>query len=213
MAELLRKGLEYENHRVSFACDGRSALEFVEAGEFDVIVLDLMLPNIDGFEVARRIRKRQNQTPILILTARDSVPDIVKGLDVGADDYLTKPFSFAVFLARLRSVARRGSVPRPASLEVGDLVLNPATRQVCRGNRPIHLTLTEFRLLEFLMRRAGRVVSRTAIIEAVWDFERDVEENTLDVFVRLLRSKVDQDYEQKLIRTVRGLGYTVRADA
>lgn len=211
MAELLRKGLEYENHCVSLAFDGRSALEFAQMGEFDAIVLDLMLPGVDGFEVARRLRKSQNQTPILMLTARDSVPDIVKGLDVGADDYLTKPFSFAVFLARLRSVARRISAQRPATLEVSDLVLNPATHRVSRGDREIHLTLTEFRLLEFLMRRAGRVVSRSAIIQAVWDLEREVEENTLDAFIRLLRSKVDRDYEQKLIHTVRGLGYTVRA--
>lgn len=213
MAELLRKGLEYENHRVSLAFDGRSALEFAQVGEFDAIVLDLMLPGVNGFEVARRLRTGQNQTPILILTARDSVPDIVKGLDVGADDYLTKPFSFAVFLARLRSVARRGSVQRPASLAVSNLVLNPATHRVFRGNREIHLTLTEFRLLEFLMRRAGRVVLRSAIIHAVWDLNREVEENTLDAFVRLLRSKVDRDYEQKLIQTVRGLGYSVRADS
>lgn len=213
MAEQLRKGLEYENHRVSLAFDGRSALEFAQMGEFDAIVLDLMLPGVDGFEVARRLRKSQNQTPILMLTARDSVPDIVKGLDVGADDYLTKPFSFAVFLARLRSVTRRGSAQRPASLEVDDLVLNPATHRVSRGNREIHLTLTEFRLLEFLMRRAGRVVSRSAIIQAVWDLDREVEENTLDAFIRLLRSKVDRDYEHKLIQTVRGLGYTVRADS
>lgn len=213
MAELLRKGLEYENHRVSLAFDGRSALEFAQMGEFDAIVLDLMLPGVDGFEVARRLRKSQNQTPILMLTARDSVPDIVKGLDVGADDYLTKPFSFAVFLARLRSVARRGSAQCPPSLEVGDLVLNPVTHRVSRGDRALHLTLTEFRLLEFLMRRAGRVVSRSAIIQAVWDLDREVEENTLDAFIRLLRSKVDRDYEQKLIQTVRGLGYTVHADS
>ena len=213
MAELLRKGLEYENHRVSLAFDGRSALESAQMGEFDAIVLDLMLPGVDGFEVARRLRTSHNQTPILILTARDSVPDIVKGLDVGADDYLTKPFSFAVFLARLRSIARRGAAQRPASLVVGDLVLNPATHRVSRGNQEIHLTLTEFRLLEFLMRRAGRVVLRSSIIHAVWDPNREVEENTLDAFVRLLRSKVDRDYEQKLIQTVRGLGYSVRADS
>ena len=213
MAQLLRVGLEHENHRVTLAFDGRSALEFVQIDEFDAVVLDLMLPGIDGFEVARRLRRNQNQTPILMLTARDSIPDIVKGLDVGADDYLTKPFSFDEFLARLRSVARRGIAPRPTSLRVGDLVLNPATHQVTRGNQEIHLSLTEFRLLELLMRRTGRVVARSAIVHAVWDSDSEVEENTLDAFIRLLRSKVDRDCEEKLIQTVRGLGYAIRPNS
>jgi two-component system, OmpR family, response regulator len=173
-------------------------------------VLDLMLPLIDGFEVARRLRKNGNQTPILMLTARDAVPDIVKGLDVGADDYLTKPFAFEVFLARLRSVARRGSTPRPTVLQVDDLVLNPASHIVTRGEREIHLSPTEFRLLELLMRRSGRVVPRDAIVEAVWDFDHEVEENTLDTFIRLLRSKIDREHDRKLIQTVRGIGYTIR---
>ena len=135
MAFVLKKGLEAENHLVSLAFDGRSGLELAATMEFDVVVLDLMLPVIDGFEVARRLRRNDNRTPILMLTARDAVPDIVKGLDVGADDYLTKPFSFEVFLARLRSVARRGSTPRPTLLRVGDLVLNPASHQVTRGEQ------------------------------------------------------------------------------
>jgi len=213
MAELLKKGLEEENHSVSLALNGRAALEMARSFEFDAIVLDLMLPLIDGFDVASRLRKGGNQTPILMLTARDAVPDIVKGLNVGADDYLTKPFSFEEFLARLRSVARRGPVPRPACLQVADLVLNPATRQVVRGNQEIHLSPTEFRLLECLMRRTGRVVSRNAIIQAVWDFDHEVEENTLDAFIRLVRSKVDRDHKQKLIHTVRGIGYAVRENA
>ena len=213
MAAVLKKGLEAENHRVSLAVDGRTALEFASALELDVVVLDLMLPVIDGFEVARRLRKSQNQTPILMLTARDTVPDVVKGLDSGADDYLTKPFSFEIFLARLRSIARRGSAPRPTLLEVANLVLDPATHQVMRAGQEIHLSLTEFRLLEFLMRRADRVVSRNAIIQAVWDFEDEVVENTLDAFIRLLRSKVDRDRKQKLIQTVRGAGYMIRDDS
>ena len=172
-----------------------------------------MLPGIDGFQVARRLRRNRNQTPILILTARDAVPDVVKGLDVGADDYLTKPFAFDEFLARLRSVARRGSSPRPTRLQVADLTLDPATHQVFRGNREIHLTPTEFRLLDFLVRRAGRVVLRNALVEAVWGFEQEVEENTLDAFVRLVRSKVDRDFKHKLIHTVRGVGYTIRESA
>jgi DNA-binding response OmpR family regulator len=209
MAAVLKKGLEAENHRVTLAFDGRTGLE-LGSTDFDVIVLDLMLPLIDGFEVARRLRKNGNQTPILMLTARDAVPDIVKGLDLGADDYLTKPFSFEVFLARLRSVARRGSSPRPTVLQVDDLVLNPASHVVTRGEREIHLSPTEFRLLELLMRRSGRVVPRDAIVEAVWDFDHEVEENTLDTFIRLLRSKIDREHDRKLIQTVRGIGYTIR---
>ena len=213
MAVVLKRGLEADNHRVSLAFDGRSGLELASTVEFDVVVLDLMLPVIDGFEVARRLRKNDNQIPILMLTARDAVPDIVKGLDVGADDYLTKPFAFEVFLARLRSVARRGSTPRPTILQVGDLVLNPASHQVTRGDQEIHLSPTEFRLLELLMRRSGRVVRRDSIVEAVWDFDHDVEENTLDTFIRLLRSKVDRDPDHKLIQTVRGVGYAIRENS
>jgi two-component system response regulator MprA len=210
MAAVLKKGLEGDNHRVTLAFDGRNGLELASTMEFDVVVLDLMLPVINGFEVARRLRKNNNQTPILMLTARDAVPDIVKGLDVGADDYLTKPFSFEVFLARLRSVARRGCAPRPTVLQVGDLMLNPASHQVTRGEREIHLSPTEFRLLELLMRRSGRVVPRDAIVDAVWDFDHEVEENTLDTFIRLLRSKIDRERDHKLIQTIRGIGYTVR---
>jgi DNA-binding response OmpR family regulator len=213
MAGALRKGLEAENHCVSVAFDGRAGLELASTAEFDVVVLDLMLPGIDGFEVARRLRRGEHQTPILMLTARDAVPDIVKGLDSGADDYLTKPFAFEVFLARLRSVARRGSMPRPTVLQIGDLVLNPASHQVLRGEREVHLSPTEFRLLELLMRRAGRVVSRNAIVQAVWDFDHEVEENTLDAFIRLLRSKVDRNHTHKLIQTVRGVGYTIRENS
>jgi DNA-binding response OmpR family regulator len=212
MALVLKKGLEAENHGVSLASDGRAALEYASTQEFDAIVLDLMLPGIDGFEVARRLRKGQDHTPILMLTARDTVPDVIKGLDVGADDYLTKPFSFDIFLARLRSVARRGTAPRPTCLQVADLVLNPATHEVIRGNEEIHLSLTEYRLLEFLMRRADRIVSRDTLVQAVWNRGQDVEDNTLDVFIRLLRSKVDQDHKKKLIQTVRGTGYIIRSN-
>lgn len=212
MADLLKKGLEEENHTVSVAHEGRSALEHAQMEEFDVVLLDVMLPGIDGIEVARRIRKAQSEAAILMLTARDAIPDIVKGLDAGADDYLTKPFSFEELLARLRAVARRGMAPRSTCLQVADLVLDPATRRVVRGNQKIHLSPTEFRLLEFLMRRAGRVASRNAIIQAVWDFDQEVEENTLDAFIRLLRGKVDRNYTRKLIHTVRGIGYTVREE-
>jgi DNA-binding response OmpR family regulator len=210
MAELLKKGLEEENHSVSLAFDGRDALEMAQALEYDAIVLDLMLPGIDGFEVARRLRKGGNKTPILVLTARDTVPDVVKGLDIGADDYMTKPFSFEEFLARLRAVSRRGSVPRPTLLQVADLILNPATHVATRAGEEISLSRTEFRLLEFLMRRSGRVVARNTIVHSVWDSNDDIEENTLDAFISLLRNKVDRDHKVKLIQTVRGTGYTIR---
>jgi DNA-binding response OmpR family regulator len=198
---------------VSLAHDGRGALEMAQALEYDAIVLDLMLPGIDGFEVARRLRKSGDKTPILVLTARDTVPDVVKGLDIGADDYMTKPFSFEEFLARLRAISRRASAPRATLLQVGDLVLNPASHEVKRGGEEISLSRTEFRLLEFLMRRAGRVVPRNTIVNAVWDTNEDVEENTLDAFISLLRNKVDRDRKVKLIQTVRGTGYSIRDTA
>ena len=213
LAGLLQKGLEEENHIVSLAPDGRAGLEFAGSFEFDAIVLDWMLPGLDGLEVARRLRKSGKATPILMLTARDAVPDIVRGLDAGADDYLTKPFSFAEFLARLRALARRPATAIPAArLQIADLALDPSTRQVFRGRREIRLTPTEYRLLEFLMRRSGRVASRRAIVEAVWGLEAEVEENTLDAFVRLLRAKVDEGYKQKLIHTARGFGYAVKRE-
>jgi DNA-binding response OmpR family regulator len=214
MAALLQKGLEEENHIVSLAFEGRAGLELAESYQFDVIVLDWMLPRMDGIEVARRIRKTGKATPILILTARDAVPDIVKGLDAGADDYLTKPFSFAEFLARLRALGRRTTDAHPSPrLEIADLVMDPSTRQVFRGNHEIQLTATEYRLLEFLLRRSGRVASRRAIVEAVWGLEADVEENTLDAFIRLLRTKVDEGHKQKLIHTARGFGYSVKQES
>ncbi|HWW50453.1 MAG TPA: response regulator transcription factor [Verrucomicrobiae bacterium] len=214
MAGLLQKGLEEEHHVVSSAPDGRTGLELATSYQFDVIVLDWMLPEMDGLEVARRLRTRGNGAPILMLTARDTVSDIVKALDVGADDYLTKPFSLAEFLARLRALGRRPAATMPGKrLEVADLALDPSTRQVFRGRHEIRLTPTEYRLLEFLMRRAGTVASRRAIVEAVWGLEADVEENTLDAFVRLLRSKVDQGHKLRLIQTVRGFGYCVRAES
>jgi two-component system response regulator MprA len=212
MAALLKKGLEEENQVVSAASDGPSGLELAKSYEFDVIILDWMLPAMDGVEVMRRLRKSGNATPILMLTARDAMQDIVKGLDAGADDYLTKPFSFAEFLARIRALTRRPNViSHVRRLKVDDLVIDPATHQVFRGEREIQLTPTEYKLLEFLVRRTGRVASRQAIVEAVWGLESEVEENTLDAFVRLLRKKVDQQHKLKLIQTVRGFGYCVRA--
>jgi DNA-binding response OmpR family regulator len=210
MAQLLKKGLEEENHVVSVARDGAEALELCESYQFDVVVLDWMLPRMDGVEVAKRLRRSGRSAAILMLTARDAVPDVVKGLDAGADDYLTKPFSFAEFLARLRALGRRPAPAAATRLEAGDLALDPGTHQVFRGRHELHLTQTEYRLLEFLLRRSGGVASRRAIIEAVWGLDAEVEENTLDAFVRLLRAKVDQGHREKLIHTVRGFGYCVR---
>jgi DNA-binding response OmpR family regulator len=211
MAALLKKGLEEENQVVSAAFDGPSGLELAKSYEFDIIILDWMLPIMDGVEVVRRLRKVGNATPILMLTARDAMQDIVKGLDAGADDYLAKPFSFAEFLARIRALGRRPNIiSHAARLHVDDLVIDPATHQVFRSEHEIQLTPTEYKLLEFLVRRSGRVASRQAIVEAVWGLESEVEENTLDAFVRLLRKKVDQTHKLKLIQTVRGFGYCVR---
>jgi len=210
MAELLRKGLEEEGHRVALAFNGLDGLEAARMRAFDTIILDIMLPGMDGFAIAERLRRERNQTPILMLTARDDVPDIVKGLDLGADDYLTKPFAFSELLARLRTISRRGPAPVSHRIEAGDLTLDPATREVVRAGRPVRLTPTEYRLLEFLLRRAGRVATRDEIIEAVWGFEQQVESNTLDAFIKLLRSKIDNGHEKKLIRTVRGFGYSIR---
>lgn len=212
MAALLEKGLRAEGHSVVAACTGVEALEVAQSCTFDVIVLDIMLPRLDGFEVVRRLRERRDQTPILVLTARDAPLDKVKGLDRGADDYLTKPFLFNEFLARLRAVARRGPIPRPAVLNVADLTLDPATHQVFRNKRPIELTPTEFALLELLMRNAGRVLERDAIIATVWNTEESAEGSNLNAFVSLLRQKIDRDEVVQLIQTVRGVGYRIAED-
>jgi len=212
MAALLKRGLEEEGYAVSVALDGAGGLAMARSSEFDLIVLDLMLPGLDGFEIAKRLRHDGNRTPVLILTARDAAQDIVRGLDLGADDYLTKPFSFAVLLARIRALLRRGPVPQPAQLQVGDLALDPATHRASVGGSPVALTRTEFALLEFLMRRAGQVVPRNTLIEAVWGFEREIESNTLDAFIRLLRSKLETG-GRRFVHTVRGVGYSVRQEA
>jgi two-component system response regulator MprA len=177
------------------------------------MVLDVMLPGVDGFEVARRLRRENNRVPILMLTARDAVQDRVKGLDLGADDYLNKPFSFVELLARVREVSRRGPVPQATLLRISDLTLDPSSREVFRGSRPISLTKTEYALLEFLLRNAGRVLPRNTIIEAVWGLGENIENNTLDAFVKLLRNKIDAGRRVKLIHTVRGFGYVLREAA
>jgi DNA-binding response OmpR family regulator len=209
MADLLERTLHEDGHQVVVAHDGRQGLEIARCSRFDVIVLDVMLPLMDGLAVARGLRAGRNQTPVLMLTARDTAADIVTGLDSGADDYLTKPFSIDVLLARLRAVSRRGEIARPACLQVADIRLNPASREVTRGDRPVNLTPREYRLLELLMRNSGRAVSRDTILESVWGFDSEVNENTLEVFMRLLRVKVD-NRQPKLIQTLRGFGYMMR---
>jgi two-component system response regulator MprA len=212
MAELLRKGLEEEGYVVAVALDGPTGLATARSSSFELIVLDIMLPGMNGFQIARHLRSQGISTPILMLTARDDTPDIVQGLDLGADDYLTKPFSFEVLLARIRALLRRGPAPVAAQLRIGSLKLDPAARAVFRGEERVPLTRTEFHLLEFLMRRSGQVVPRGTLIEAVWGYDREIESNTLDAFIRLLRSKVEGKDGPRLIQTVRGVGYVIRED-
>ncbi len=212
MADLLRKGLAEEGHNAICAYDGAEGFDLAKSYEFDVIILDVMMPKLNGYDLARRLRAEKIRTPILMLTAKDTVPDIVRGLDLGVDDYMTKPFSFDELLARLRSVRRRISSTGEGELRVGDLVLDPAGRDVVRGEVRISLTRTEYNLLERLMFRVGKVVSRGSLIESVWGFDREIEENTLDAFMHLLRNKIDTPGKPKLIHTVRGVGYLIRED-
>ena len=212
MAKLLKKGLEEENHSVMLAHDGTEGFDISQTYPFDVVILDVMLPGMTGFEVVRRLRHAENHVPILMLTARDAVADIVKGLHLGADDYLTKPFAFHELLARLQAVSRRGPVERLPKLKIADLVLDSVTHTVRRAGEQIHLTKTEYLLLEFMMRHSGRVLSRNAIVEAIWGFDSEIENNTLDAFLRLLRKKVDSGHAVKLIHTIRGFGYVLREE-
>jgi DNA-binding response OmpR family regulator len=207
MADLLKKTLAEEGHQAVVAHDGREAFEIALCSNFDVIVLDVMLPSMTGPAVARKLRDGRNQTPILMLTARDSSADIVTGLDSGADDYLTKPFAIDILLARLRAVSRRGAIERPVCMQIGGIKLDPASRRVTRGEDALSLTPREYRLLELLMRNPGRAISRATMLESVWGFDSGVNENTLEVFMRLLRGKIG---EPKLIHTVRGFGYMMR---
>jgi DNA-binding response OmpR family regulator len=213
MLELLRRGLTEEGHTVTCAADGNEGWQLSRDYQFDAIVLDVMLPGVNGFEIAKRLREAKISTPVLMLTAKDSVPDIVRGLDAGADDYLTKPFAFHEVLARLRALQRRATARTHTRMQVADLVLDPASREVSRAGTNIMLTRTEYSLLERLMYRAGKVVPRNALIESVWGFDREIEENTLDAFVRLLRHKVDTEGRPKLIHTVRGVGYMIREES
>jgi heavy metal response regulator len=210
VASFIKKGLEEEHYAVDIAEDGETGLYMAEVNEYDLIVLDLMIPKIDGLEVLKRIRANKNNVPILILTARDSVEDRVKGLDGGCDDYLTKPFAFVEFLARVRALLRREKVEKEPFLKIADLSLSLVTHKVTRSGKEIELTSKEYALLEYFMRNPDKVLTRAMISEHVWDYHFDSLTNVIDVYVNYLRKKVDKDYEPKLIHTIRGVGYMMK---
>ena len=212
LARQLKKGLDEHSHSASVALDGREGLEAARRGGFDVLVFDVMLPGLDGFSIVRELRGHKVTTPILLLTAKDAAEDVIEGLDAGADDYLTKPFSFRILLARLRALARRKTVQPVPHLEVADLVLDPITYEVSAPALSSGSLATEFLLLEVLMRNAGRVMTRPRLIESVWGFEREIENNTLDVYIRMVRAKVEPPGSRKMIHTIRGIGYAMREE-
>ena len=210
VATFIKKGLEEENYAVDIAYDGEEGLALAQMNEYDVILLDIMLPKLDGREVLRRIRGNGSSVPILILTAKDSVEDIVSGLDSGSDDYLTKPFSFAELVARIRALLRRRTGEKKDTLTAGDLSLSVSTRRARRGSREIELTAKEYALLEYFMRNPNRILTRTLISEHVWDYDFDPTTNVIDVYVNYLRKKIDRGFEKKLIHTIRGSGYMLK---
>lgn len=206
IADFIRRGLESAGYSVDIVSDGSGALEKVHATEYELIILDLMLPDMDGLRLLERLRNRKSSSTVMILSARDAVDDRVKGLELGADDYLVKPFAFVELLARVRALLRRGQ-PTPEKLQVGDLQLDCIRRKVARGGETIELAPKEFSILEYLMRNRGRPLSRTMIVEHVWDSEYDGLTNIVDVYIRHLRSKIDDRWPVKMIQTVRGVGY------
>lgn len=210
VARFIERGLKEEYFAVDVAHDGEEALRFAQCGHYSLIVLDILLPKKDGMQVLHELRAKGNKTLVLMLTARDTVNDRVSGLNSGADDYLTKPFAFEELLARVRALLRRGQSAEPTKLQVANLVLDPVSREVRRGDQVISLTAKEFALLDYLMRRAGRIVTRTQIAEQVWDYHFDSTTNVIDVYVHYLRSKIDHDFSVPLIHTVRGVGYVLK---
>jgi heavy metal response regulator len=213
VASFVRQGLCEEGHAVEIATDGAEALDLVlTEPAYDLIILDVMLPGQDGFGVLKTLRAHKVAVPVLMLTARDSVPDRVTGLDLGADDYLTKPFAFEEFLARVRALLRRRDVARAPVLTIDNLVVDPATRRVTRGERRIELTARQYALLEYFLRNPGRVLSRQMIAQHVWGLGFDAESNVIDVYVGYLRRKIDRDRERRLLHTVRGAGYVLQVE-
>lgn len=209
ITRFIKKGLEMEHYTVETAYNGEDALEKAEINNYDLIILDIMLPKIDGLTVCRRLRENKVETPIIMLTARDTVEDRVKGLDAGADDYLIKPFAFGELIARIRALLRREKTVKSTKLVVGDLTIDPATHEVYRGDKEIHLSSKEYRLLDYMMRRPGHVCTRTMIGEHIWGYNFTDDSNVIDVYISYLRKKIDNGFANKLILTVRDVGYKI----
>jgi heavy metal response regulator len=212
VATFIKKGLVEEHYAVDTAFDGEEGLYLSEINDYDLIVLDLMIPKIDGFGVLKKIRERKDNVPILVLTAKDSVEDTVRGLDAGCDDYLTKPFAFAELLARIRALLRRDKKEKESVLRIADLSLSIVTHIVMRQGKEIELTSKEYALLEYFMRNPEKVLTRTMISEHVWDYHFDSNTNVIDVYVNYLRKKIDKDFDPKLIHTIRGIGYMMKRE-
>lgn len=210
ITRFIKKGLEMDHYTVETAYDGEEALEKIEVNDYDLIILDIMLPKLDGIEVCKRVREKKIEAPIIMLTAKDTVDDRVKGLDAGADDYLGKPFAFGELLARIRALLRREKSTKATKLKVADLTLNPATHEVFRGDKEIYLSSKEYRLLDYMMRRPGNVCTRTMIGEHIWGYNFNDDSNVIDVYISYLRKKIDTGFNNKLIHTIRDVGYKIQ---
>ena len=211
VARFVSKGLKENLFLVDLAKDGEEGFELITQEKYDLIILDILLPKMDGWQVLQKIKEKGIETPVIILTARDSTPDVVKGLNLGADDYLIKPFSFSELLARMRAILRRGKIQRPTELKVANLVLHQMTREVYRDTVRIDLTSKEYALLEYFMQNTGLILTRTMLLEAVWDYNFDPMTNVIDVHINHLRNKIDRDFTPKLLHTIKGVGYVLKA--
>ncbi len=210
ITRFIKKGLEMEHYTVEVAYDGEEAMAKAEINNYDLIILDIMLPKLDGIEVCRKLREKKVETPIVMLTARDTVEDRINGLDAGADDYLVKPFAFGELVARIRALLRREKTVKSTNLQVGDLIMDPATHEVYRENKEIQLSSKEYRLLDYMMRRPGHVCTRTMIGEHIWGYNFTDDSNVIDVYISYLRRKIDSGFKYKLIHTVRDVGYKIQ---